>query len=58
MFYLVGIILTIFLFFLLLMKRNKVYSDKVLIGKIYGQNFSDNPTLPYYGELSILKRFQ
>jgi len=31
MLYLIGIILTIFLFFLLLMKRNKVYSDKILI---------------------------
>jgi len=27
-------------------------------GKIFGQNFSDNPTLPYYFELSVLKRFQ
>jgi len=31
MFYLVGIILTIFLLFLLLMKRQKAYSDKVLM---------------------------
>jgi hypothetical protein len=27
-------------------------------GKIFGQNFSDNPTVPYYTELSVLKRFQ
>ncbi len=27
-------------------------------GKIFGQNFEDNPTLPYYTRLSLLKRFQ
>jgi hypothetical protein len=27
-------------------------------GKVYGQNFSDNPTLPYYLEFSLLKRFK
>jgi hypothetical protein len=27
-------------------------------GRIYGQNFSDNPTLPFYGEFSILHKFQ
>jgi|SRR6187399_1456315 len=27
-------------------------------GKIYGQDFMDNPTLPFYSELSLVKRFQ
>lgn len=27
------------------------------VGKIYGQNFSDNPTLPFYTEFSLLHKF-
>jgi hypothetical protein len=27
------------------------------VGKVYGQNFSDNPTIPYYTEFAILNRF-
>jgi hypothetical protein len=29
----------------------------VTVGKHYGQNFDDNPTLPFFAELSVQKRF-
>jgi len=28
------------------------------VGRVYGQNFSDDPTLPFYGELAVLHKFQ
>jgi len=26
-------------------------------GKVFGQNFSDNPTLPYYADFSVMKKW-
>lgn len=35
----------------------KSWSGFLVLGKHFGQNFRDNPTLPFFAELSLQKRF-
>lgn len=35
----------------------KSWSTFLTVGKAYAQNFKDNPTLPFFAELSVQKRF-